>query len=172
MDWFSVYVEARASEAQVTATAVDAAADVLMDLLAEYDGVVSAGAESWNATISVPADCVSKAAAVGAALIESRATDAGLPRWPAVRIEAIRQDVLDAELKRPTLPDLVSGPEAADILGVSAQRLHELAAGNARFPAPVYKLRAGKLWLRSAIVAFGERWERKPGRPRKIAAAG
>ena len=80
MDWFSVYVEARASEAQVTATAVDAAADVLMDLLAEYDGVVSAGAESWNATISVPADCVSKAAAVGAALIESRATDAGLPR--------------------------------------------------------------------------------------------
>jgi hypothetical protein len=172
MDWFSVYVEARASEAQVTVTVVDAAADILMDLLAACDGVVSAGAESWDATVSVQADCVSKAAAVGAALIESRATDAGLPRWPTVRIEAVRQDVLDAELNRSTLPDLVSGPEAAEILRISAQRLHELAAGNARFPAPVYELRAGKLWLRSAIVAFGERWERKPGRPRKIAATG
>jgi hypothetical protein len=172
MDWFSVYVEVRASKAQVTAAGVDAAADVLMDLLAEYDGVVSAGVGSWDATVSVQAGSVGKAAAAGAALIESQAMDAGLPSWPAVRIEAVRQDVLDAELNRPTLPDLVSGPEAADILGVSAQRLHELAAGNARFPAPLYELRAGKLWLRSAIVAFEERWERKPGRPRKITAAG
>lgn len=36
---------------------------------------------------------------------------------------------------------------------------------------PGYELRTGKLWLREAIEAFGQRWERKPGRPRKAVAA-
>jgi hypothetical protein len=50
---------------------------------------------------------------------------------------------------------------------VSTQRLHELATGKAGFPEPIYELRTGKLWLRSAIEAFGRQWERKPGRPRR-----
>jgi hypothetical protein len=95
------------------------------------------------------------------------AANADMPAWPVVRAEAIRQDVLEAENRRPTLPELVSAPEAADILGVSSQRVHELAAGKADFPEPVYELRTGKLWLRDAIEAFGRRWERKPGRPSK-----
>jgi len=32
------------------------------------------------------------------------------------------------------------------------------------------ELRAGKLWLKDAIEAFGRRWDRKPGRPRAAAA--
>ena len=74
---------------------------------------------------------------------------------------------LHAELARPQLPELVSGPEAAEILGVSVQRVHQLAAEHADFPAPAYKLRAASLWLRPAIVSFAERWDRKRGRPRK-----
>jgi hypothetical protein len=50
---------------------------------------------------------------------------------------------------------------------VSAQWVHELAAAN-RFPEAAYELRTGKLWLRDAVVAFGRRWERKPGRPRTV----
>src|ERR1039457_4218196 len=42
--------------------------------------------------------------------------------------EAVREDVLDEDLARPQLPDLVRGPEAAAIPGVSTQRLHALAA--------------------------------------------
>jgi hypothetical protein len=85
-----------------------------------------------------------------------------------VRLEAVRHDVLDAENARPTLPPLVSAPEAAEILRVSAQRIHELAAANSRFPEAAYELRTGKLWLRDAVVAFAQRWERKPGRPRTV----
>jgi hypothetical protein len=142
-----------------------------MDLLAGYDGIVSAGAGSWDATISIHATGSRAAVLDGSEIIESQAAKAGMPHWPAVRLEAVRQDVLEAENARPTLPDLVSGPEAAEILGVSAQRLHELAAGHAGFPEPMYELRAGRLWLRDAIEAFAMRWERKPGRPRKPAAA-
>jgi len=59
------------------------------------------------------------------------AVKAGMPSWPSVRGEATRQDVLDEDNARPTLPELVSAPEAAEILGVSPQRVHEFAAAGA-----------------------------------------
>jgi hypothetical protein len=141
-----------------------------MDLLATHDGVVSAGGVAWSATISVQADQARSAVDLGGALIEGRAAEAGLPAWPVVRLEALRQDVLDTENERPTLPALVSAPEAAGILGVSAQRVHELAGANPRFPEAASELRTGKLWLRDGVVTSGRRWERKPGRPRSVTA--
>ncbi len=97
------------------------------------------------------------------------AAAAGLPEWPLVQLTATRQDVLSEELARPNYPDLVSGPEAAEVLGVSRQRLYELAARHRGFPEPLYRLRVGPLWVRSAIEAFAQRWDRKPGRPPKTA---
>lgn len=82
---------------------------------------------------------------------------AGFPQWPVVRVEAVREEVLAEELERPTLPPLVSGPEAAEILGVTRQRLHQLAMSS-RFPKPLYELGAGKLWHRAAIERFAETW--------------
>jgi hypothetical protein len=163
--WFSVHVQARAPQGAPHAVIDDAAADRLMDLLAEHDGIVSSGARQWDATLGLEEPDPIRAAAVAAALLETLAAKAGMPHWPMVRVEAVREDVLEEENAQPTLPDLVSTPEAAEILGVSAQRLRELAAGNKEFPEPVYELKAGKLWLRSAITAFGQRWDRKPGRP-------
>ncbi len=170
MDWFSVHLATRAPESPVSVAELDEAGDRLMDLLAGHDGVVSAGDGAWSATVSVQADQARSAADAGAALIEGRAAEAGPPGWPVGRLEALRQDVLDAENERPTLPALVSAPEAAEILGVSAQRVHELAAASPRFPEAAYELRTGKLWLRDAVHAFGRRWERKPGRPRSVTA--
>ena len=172
MDWFSVHLATRAPESLVSEAELelDVAGDRLMDLLAAHDGVVSTGGSAWSATVSVQAEQARSAADMGGVLIEGRAAEAGLPGWPVVRLEALRQDILDAENERPTLPALVSAPEAAEILGVSAQRVHELAAANPRFPEAAYELRTGKLWLRDAVVAFGRRWERKPGRPRTVAA--
>ena len=170
MDWFSVHLATRAPETHIGGTELDVAGDRLMDLLAAHDGVVSADAGAWSATVSVQAEQARSAADRGGALIEARSSEAGLPGWPVVRLEAVRHDVLEAGNERPTLPALVSAPEAAEILGVSAQRVHELAAANPRFPEAAYDLRTGKLWLRDAIVAFGQRWERKPGRPRKVTA--
>lgn len=173
MDWFSVRMETRAPQdasRPLSAVTNASAADEMMDLLAGYDGIVSAGTNSWDVTISIEAPDSAVAVARGTEVIATYGHKAAMPSWPVVRIEAVRQDILDAENARPTLPELVSTPEAAEILGVTAQRLHQLAAGNPGFPDPMYELRAGKLWLRSAIEAFASR-ERKPGRPRQAQAA-
>jgi hypothetical protein len=167
--WFTVHVQARPPRDDPHTVIDEAAADRLMDMLADYDGIVSGSDGRWEATVSLEEPDPVRAAAVAAALVESLATQAGMPSWPAVRVEAIREDVLAEENARPTLPGLVSTPEAAEILGVTPQRLRELATGNRGFPAPVYELKAGKLWLRDAIEAFAERWDRKPGRPDRAA---
>jgi hypothetical protein len=169
MDPFSVRVETRAPRDARDVLPEDAAADDLMDLLEDHDGVVSSGPGSWDAIVTIPADGAREAAEVAAHMIEAWAAKAGMPAWPAVRVEAVRQDVLAEQLERPSLPDLVSAPEAADILGVRPQRLHQLVDERKDFPAPAYELRAGKLWLRTAIEAFAQR-KRQPGRPRKSAA--
>lgn len=168
-DWYSVYFETRAP-AGTAAAAPRKAADLLMDLLMDNSGTVSASRSSWGARVSVLAFDAGEAAESGVALIQRMAVKAGMPSWPSVRAEATRQDVLDEDNARPSLPELVSAPEAAEILGVSPQRVHELA-GSPGFPEPMYELRTGRLWLESAISAYADRRQRKPGRPRKNAAA-
>ncbi len=168
-DWYSVYVETRAP-AGTSAVAAENAADTLLDLLMDNSGTVSASDISWAARVSVLAFDAREAADTGVTLIQRMAVKAGMPSWPPVRAEATRQDVLDEDNARPTLPLLVSAPEAAEILGVSPQRVHELASSPG-FPEPMYELRTGRLWLESAIRAFAERRQRRPGRPRKTAAA-
>ncbi len=170
MEPFSVRVETWAPRDARDVLPDDAAADGLMDLLEDYDGVVSSGRGSWDAVVTISADGAREAAEAAARMIETWAPKAGMPAWPTVRVEAVRQDVLAEQLERPTLPDLVSAPEAAEILGVKPQRLHQLAAEYKDFPEPAYELRAGKLWLRAAIKAFAQR-KRQPGRPRKAVAA-
>ena len=145
-------------------------AERFADLVEPYHGVVSPGGDppGWSARITVD-DAVGATRAVESAarIVLGLAEQAGLPGWPVVRAEAVREDVYEEDQAQPQLPDLVSGPEAAEILGVSTQRVHQLAAEHPRFPEPKYRIAAASLWLRPAIVAFGERWERKPGRPRK-----
>jgi hypothetical protein len=165
-DWYSVHMEARAPADAPDLTIDEDAADTLMELLEDHDGVVSTGTGIWDATLSVEATGAWEASNRGSDLLDKLADKAGMPHWPTVRVDVIRQDMLEAENRRPTLPELVSGPEAAEILRVSPQRLRQLADGHGSFPQPVYELRAGKLWLKDAIEAFDQRWDRKPGRPR------
>lgn len=147
------------------------AIDELMGLLEEHGGVVSAGPEwsSWDASIGVEAATAAEATRVGQAVIADSAAKAGLPDWPVVRVETIDEDARDDLATSPNMPDLVSGPEIARLLGVSRQRVHQLAAGNPQFPKPLYRLGVGSLWTRSAIERFAEEWERKPGRPKASA---
>lgn len=48
---------------------------------------------------------------------------------------------------------LVGAAEVADMLGVSRQRVHQLAV-QLGFPEPVVTLAAGKIWERAAIEAW------------------
>lgn len=69
------------------------------------------------------------------------------------------QDASQAEL------DLVGLADIAAILGVSKQRVQELAATDRLFPPPIGRFSGGKLYLRSMIEAFGAHRTVTPGRP-------
>jgi hypothetical protein len=94
--WFSVHLEARAPEG-VAQTVNEDAADRLTGLLVDHHGIVSREAGRWGVTIGLEEPDPVRAAAVAAALVESLATAAGLPDWPMVRVEAVRDDVLEED---------------------------------------------------------------------------
>ena len=83
-----------------------AAAERLADLLQPYDGSVAGGAEPprWGVTMSIEAASAAEAVAEATRLVISMAAEAGLPGWPVVRAEAIREDLLDDQLSRPPAP--------------------------------------------------------------------
>lgn len=55
---------------------------------------------------------------------------------------------------------LVGVAEIAKLLGVSRQRVDELARTDPAFPAPAAKLTAGRVWETADV----ERWARETGR--------
>lgn len=55
---------------------------------------------------------------------------------------------------------LLATKEAADLLGVSRQRVLQLIDAYDDFPAPVAELSAGRIWAREDVEA----WARKHGR--------
>lgn len=60
---------------------------------------------------------------------------------------------------------LVGLTEVAEMLGVSKQRVTQLARDYADFPTPEVELAGGRIWKRSAIKAWVERHPvRSPGR--------
>jgi hypothetical protein len=70
----------------------------------------------------------------------------------------------EAELEESNTPQLAGVAELAEILGVSKQRVSELADAPG-FPQPLARLRSGPVWDRRAIGNFQQTWRRTPGRP-------
>ncbi|HET9893727.1 MAG TPA: hypothetical protein VFQ44_02090 [Streptosporangiaceae bacterium] len=164
MTCYSVAVEARSPDgSEVTSEALEAFAEQL----AEHHGVVGGNGSRWDARISVDVPAFDLAFPRAEIILAGSGYRASMPHgWPIVAIEVVREDIFEERLAQPSLPDLVSGPEAADILGVSNQRLHQLAATHPEFPQPALRLRAASIWYEAAIRKFGSEWARKPGRPR------
>jgi hypothetical protein len=92
VDWWSVTVESRADG---TGQVDDDATARLLDLTAPYSGRVRTGGElaRWTATIDLEAASAADAVADGVRLLAALANDAGMPGWPVVRAEAVRDDV-------------------------------------------------------------------------------
>ncbi len=90
-------------------------------------------------------------------------------RLEAVEVKSV--DDFDKELERPNYPQLVGVSEVAALLGVSRQRVSELARAE-YFPKPLAHLAAGPVWDRASLTHFLETWERTPrrkrGRPKKV----
>jgi hypothetical protein len=171
---YSVHIEARPEQPDaegVEGAVTDEAIDVLTTRLSAYSGITFGDSRSWGATFTVSAGSCDEAAEYALSVIDNVARRAGLPAWPFVRLEVTREDVLDEDLSRSQLPDLLSTAEIAEQLGVSPQRVLSLAAGHADFPAPFIDRPHAKLWVKPAIDRFAESWDRKPGRPAKGSAA-
>jgi predicted DNA-binding transcriptional regulator AlpA len=86
------------------------------------------------------------------------------------RAAVVTDEMLQRELTHD--PESYLGvTEVTQELGVSRQPVTELRTMG-DFPEPVAHLAAAPVWRSSTLRRFVENWERKPGRPRKIAAAG
>jgi hypothetical protein len=136
--------------------------------IASTGGVVVGAGNRYGARMNVVG---SAKQAIEAAIRTFRkaSSEAELPNWPIVRVEASTIDELDRELARPLFPDLVGVTEVAALLGVSKQRVSQLVrASNPKFPQPMFELAATPVWSRWQIDHFAESWDREPGRPRAM----
>jgi hypothetical protein len=60
--------------------------------------------------------------------------------------------------------DLVGAAEVAEMLGVSKQRVNQMATSRGGFVRPVAVLKAGRIWRRQDIVQWAKANRRKPRR--------
>lgn len=135
----------------------------VMDNLAAHSAIVSGDRGGLDAQLSIDADTAAQALAAGQRALDKAVRKAGAPAWPVVRMEVVDADVFEAELAVPNFPDLVGTQEVTEMLDVSRQRVHELRRAG-RFPEPIVQLASGPIWLRPAVEAFLEGWDRRAGR--------
>lgn len=148
----------------------------LAERLEGWDASVGAG--TWAGTdgvavsVAVDADDWQAAQAQTLDAVTAAVTASGIQATETIEMRVLRWVEFEAETMAPNYPDLVGAVEAAELLEVSRQRVHQLLRQHPDFPAPLYQLRGtGPLWTRAGIQAFARRWERKPGRPARAAAA-
>jgi predicted DNA-binding transcriptional regulator AlpA len=162
-DW-SVRLEARSLESLALD---DPRIDVLIDLVVPYAGAVAYGGDDnvLDVTMSIEAPDAVQAVHRASKLLLPLVQAAGFSIEPVREVRAREAEALSAELERSNFPDIVGTTEAAELLGMSRQRIHELRSAG-RFPEPMVELAAGPIWLRRAIEAFAE-VKRPGGRPKK-----
>jgi predicted DNA-binding transcriptional regulator AlpA len=91
-----------------------------------------------------------------------------------LRAHVVAVEVLTAEefARRQGLPprvdDVVSTTEAGEMLGVSRQRVLQLAERD-DFPEPIRLGQRDLVWSADALRRFAEAWDRRPG-PKKVAS--
>lgn len=155
----------------VVATTVDvpdAELDAMADAADERDAAVARRADGPGVAFTLGAGVHARPPAaddavrwaLGVVRAAGSARDAA-----AVDVRAMIAEVYEAEALRADIPELASAADAAVLLGVSRQRVHQLATAHPRFPRPVARPASGPLWTRDAVERFASTWERKAGRP-------
>lgn len=141
----------------------------LTDELLDVGGAVSGHERRVSAIVTVSQDSgrAIDAASAGRLTVAGALEQVGVAVVADVAVEAMTAAEAAMRLQVPTIPPLMGAAEVADLLGVSRQRVHQLAASHSRFPKPVVQVRMGPLWAAVSIEAFAGTWERRPGRPSK-----
>ena len=91
--------------------------------------------------------------------------DKHLPDAALASVRMVTEQQLELEALTPAIPELVAASDIAELLGITRQRVWQLAKAHPQFPAPTVRVSSGPLWTRDAIDWFASVWERKPGRP-------
>lgn len=137
--------------------------DQIMDQLATFHVAIGTSPRGWlEARISLPAESLAQACATAATVVETAAGHA------AIACEVMTEAEFDAREGFTTEPDVVSSVEAAEILGVSRQRVAQLADAGQLQEVP-WSGRS-RAFTKSSVEAIANR-ERPTGRPRKHTAA-
>ena len=105
----------------------DDAVDDLIEHLHDCAAVVAIFPDGYSVRMSTIADAPETALASARSAVAAATRSVGVPGEPVVRVEVSAEDILDAELRQPTIPTLVGVAEIAQRLGVSRQRVSELA---------------------------------------------
>lgn len=141
-------------------------AETIGECLSRHDGM-AANLPPDRFTVSIYQDGHGpEMVAPAIALINKSVAASAAPTDGLCAIEVVTEAELEHRTEQPNYPDLVSAGEAAEILNVKRQRVHQLAAQGRGFPEPLYELAVGKLWETSAIEAFAKQRNKTPGRPK------
>lgn len=125
-----------------------------------------------GATFAVEADSAEAAVALASSTFRAAAERTMGGDVAIVSVDAKTAEEADRELaEAPGHLDLVGTKEIAEMLGVTKQRVSDLARTD-RFPAPVAHLAVGRIWTRPSIGHFLDEWDRRPGRPSKAVSSG
>jgi excisionase family DNA binding protein len=144
--------------AAVEVDAHDGDVDELMAALEAYHPAVGISPRGWlEVRISVPAESLVQACVTAATVVESFTGAA------AIACEVMTEAEFDAREGFTSEPDLLSAGEAAEILGVSTERVRQLAVANRIQSVPVGGRRN---YVRTSVEALAAK-DRPGGRPRK-----
>jgi hypothetical protein len=160
--WWSVFVKAQGDEPDGTVVTSERL-EAFAERLVPHHGVVGGGSDGYDAQFSLEGDDLAGVVTAALAVFAEARAAVGLPAWPYVELEVKTEWALDAALAKPPFPEVVGATEAARMLGVSRQRLYQLAERD-DFPPPMVQLAAGPVWLSDSIRAFERSWDRRPGR--------
>jgi predicted DNA-binding transcriptional regulator AlpA len=160
--WWSVFVKAQGDDPVGEVMSTERL-EAFAERLRAHDTVVGGGADHYDAQLSLEGDGLAGVVTAALAVFDEARAAVGLPAWPYVELETKTEAALDEELAKPPFPEVVGATEAARMLGVSRQRLYQLAERE-DFPPPMVQLAAGPVWLTNSILAFERSWDRRPGR--------
>lgn len=153
-----------------SAPITDAMLDQLADLGDGYDATVARHRDGIGVVITFDVDDQDAAqAAIRARTLAIDIVNSTTSTENVVDLRVCTPELYAAEALRPDTPELLAAADVAEVLGVSRQRVHQLATEQPRFPAPYLRLGSGPIWTRPSIEHFAAQWDRRPGRPARKA---
>lgn len=161
MNEWSVYVQVAAAVDGDPADETAALQNELDEL--DLDAVVGGPSDGYGAQLTIVAADARAAADRAMEALRVAAETAGLPEGSIVRLEVMTVDELDRDLARPQVPPLISPTEAAEIVGVTRQRVSQFARTHPDWPMPVLRTASGPLYHEAAVRRFSETYDRTPG---------